>query len=164
MMTKGQKVKKGQEVIDLFASYKAVFVVDCDKFDAGKTQAFRKKLFSVDGRMMVVKNTVLKIAANNSSSDRMKQLASQFNKQIALIFAKENVAGVASLMKDYGFGKDVPVRGGAFDEFVFGKEKFEFFSSIPSVSVLHARLCGVLKFGTVGRLISVMHQIANKSN
>lgn len=164
MMTKKQKIDKGQEVISLFANNKAIFVVDCDRFNAGKTQAFRKKLSGVEGRMMIVKNTVLKIAAENSSSARMKQLSTHFNKQVALIFAKENVSGVASLMKDFGFGKEIFVRGGAFDEFVFGKEKFDFFSSIPSVSVLHARLCGVLKFGTVGRLVNVMHQIATKTN
>lgn len=159
-MNKKQKQVIVNTVLHTLNKCAGVFVIDFKKINAFKIMALKKDLFKSNGKIVVVKNSLLSLAAEKN--DNLKKIASSFQQQIALIYAFEDIFKTVSVvnvfLKD---AKDIKFKAGLINDFQLSSSVFEKISKIKSQSELHSRLCGVLK-NPIASLISVLMQISQK--
>lgn len=149
----------------------STFVVGVKGMTVESIQSLRKNLREKGGKLKVAKNTLLRLAIKDFPS--MEELTPHFKNQIALIFGKEDVPGVAKLI--FNFSKEnenFDVIAGAMHERVIDKAQITLLATLPSQEVLQVQLCSVLKspiFRFVFclnqlrfRLVAVLKQISSK--
>ena len=141
-MNRKQKENVVASLVKEFSQCEGAFVITTT-MNAQKTQHLKKKLHGVGATMKVVKNTLLRKAALQASV--MEPLVSSFKNQVALVFAPANVPAVAAVVKAHGYGSDIRLQVGLMQGVAINSSKFEFIANLPSIEVLHARLCGVLQ-------------------
>ena len=143
-MKKSEKKLIIDDVVKSFQSSEGVFVVDCGNINAAKTASLKKQLHAAKGRLSVVKNTLLKLAAQKNEG--LNKLTSFFTNQIAIIYAFENISSVASIIKQFSDKTSViNVQAGIVENKIIDAEKFNFIANMPSKDILYAQLCGVLQ-------------------
>jgi large subunit ribosomal protein L10 len=158
-MKKNLKQEIITSLVKEFDQSEAAFIITCPKLDAISTQMLKKKLALGDGKMIIAKNTLLKRAAHDSQ--KINMLANNFKDQIAIVFAYRNASGVASIIKNNGYGTVIDVKAGIFDNALFSASRFEFLASIPSKEVLYAQLCGLLQ-SPIAQLAYVLQKASEK--
>ena len=128
---------------DLLSS-QASFVVVFRGLNVEKMQQLRSELRAKGGSLKVAKARLMKRAVGGEAG--VSELSEFFKDQIGLVFADEEVAGVAKVLVD--FSKENNALGlvtGYFDSRVVAKEKIAQIASLPPKEVLLAQLCGTLQ-------------------
>lgn len=147
-------------VLETFSRSKGIFVVNFKNINVSLTTALRKKLVPVDGKLIVVKNSLLHLAAQKNSA--LSQLGSFFKDQIALVYAFGDLFQTVSLVN--GFLKSVEVVEGfkaGFVEKIILKKDFDKLAAFKSEKEVYAKLCGILK-GSIANLVFTLKQVAEK--
>ncbi len=129
-------------VKDDFQRSQAAFVVETKGMDVAAVQALRSELFAKNGKMRVVKNTLLRRAT--SDLEGISELQPLFKEQIAVVFADEAPAIAKVLYDTAQDGKILVVRGGTLDAKMITSAEIEYLAKLPSREVLLAQLCGTL--------------------
>lgn len=159
-MNRKQKETVVSNFLNVINTSKGVFVIDFVGIDSFKLTAFKKKLFTVDSKMMVVKNSLLRIAAKNN--DALSKISAEFMNQIALVYAFKDPFVTANalnvFLKDM---KNIQFKSGLLGNFLVEKGKFQKIANISSEKMLYAQLCGVI-INPIVKLVSVLGQIAEK--
>jgi large subunit ribosomal protein L10 len=137
-----------------------LFVIDFKGVNAFALTAFKKKLFKANSKVSVVKNSLLSIAAKTDTN--LEQIASNFEGQIALVYAFEDPFNTASVVDDFlKNAKDINFKVGLIQNNKINSSAFEKISKIKSYKDLQAQLCGMLK-GPIVNLIGTLMQISKK--
>lgn len=160
-MNRNEKKNIIESISKSFSECEAAFILSCPDLNVEKTQDLKRKLYSINGKMIFAKNTLLKLAAKEN--DSMGAIADCFTKKIAIVFAFKNASGVAAAIKSSGYGKDIAFNAGIFLKKSLSVSKFEFLSNIPSDKILKSNVCGVLKMPMV-KLVYVLSKIIEKEN
>jgi large subunit ribosomal protein L10 len=159
-MNRKQKETVVSNFLNVVNTSKGVFVIDFVGIDSFKLTAFKKKLFTVDSKMMVVKNSLLRIAAKNN--DALGKISSEFMNQIALVYAFKDPFVTANtlsvFLKDM---KNIQFKSGLLGNVLVKKEEFQKIGNISSEKMLYAQLCGLI-LNPIVKLVSVLNQIAEK--
>ena len=159
-MNKQEKQIIINNVVHSMSRCSGVFVIDFKKINAFKIIALKKNLFKSNGKIVVVKNSLLSLAAEKN--DNLKKIASAFQQQIALIYAFEDVFQTASVVNLFLRDTEgIEFKAGLINDFELNSGVFERISKIKSKSVLHSQLCGMLQAPIIS-LISVLMQISKK--
>ena len=143
MMNRQQK----EALIDLvkqdLQNSQATFVVGTKGLTVEAVQELRSQLFLKNGKMRVVKNTLLRRAV--ADLDGIKELEPLFEEQVAVVFAPEQAPAIAKVLFDIADkGKILLLKGGTLDARLISADQIEALAQLPSREVLLAMVCGTL--------------------
>lgn len=157
-----RKEDKSNIIVQLGETIKAYphfYLVDVTAMDAAKTSAMRRKCFQSEIKMVLVKNTLLQKAFENSEID-FSPLYGCLKGTTAVLFT--NVANVpAKLLKD--FGKDgIPALKAAYAEegFYVGAEQLDALCAIKSKNEVIADIVALLQ-SPAKNVVSALQSGAN---
>lgn len=127
-----------------FEQARAAFLVNYCGLPVSALQALRKDLRGVGGSFKITKARLLRIAAQDHKE--FEELQDYFKGQVGLVFAHQDVAGVAKNVIDFSKKNEkLSVVAGIFEGSLVTKEQIVFIASLPSREVLLAQLLGGLQ-------------------
>jgi len=138
-------------------SSQASFLVVYRGLSVEKMQQLRSQLRSSGGSLKIAKARLMKRAVDGEAG--ISELTDFFKDQIGLVFADDDVAGVAKVLADFSKeNKALDLVAGYFDSHVIAKEKIAQIASLPPKDVLLAQLCGTLQAPISGlaRVLNMM--------
>ncbi len=150
-----------EEVKSLLEEKKGAVVISYAGVEANALNGFRRKLRESGARMLVVKNTLAKIAAQQAG---MEDLAQFCQAQSALVFPCEDTIVFTKMIVDFASeNKDtVKVFGGVIEGRTLTDKDIEAMSKLPSKDYLYAQVVGAVSAplsGLVGALSGVMRKL-----
>ena len=102
----------------------------------------RGQLREADSTYKVVKNSLAKIAVNNT---KVKELSEQFNGPLGIVFSSE-LTSQPKILSDFSKEHErLSIVGGFMDGEIIDKETVNKLASLPSLDTLRARIIGSLK-------------------
>ena len=144
-MKKTDKSALIKELSDKINEYNHFYVADTLGLDAGATSDLRRLCFQQEIKMMVVKNTLFKLALEQSDKN-VEGMDEAFKGTSAVLFC--NTGNVpAKLIKDFQKKKELPILKGAFvEESVYlGGDQLEVLTNIKSKEELLGDVIGLLQ-------------------
>jgi large subunit ribosomal protein L10 len=142
---KPQRIAKEEEVARLKAKFDeagVVIMTDYCGISVAEDTAFRKKMRESGIDYIVAKNTLLKIACNNSG---ITDLDPYFAGPTAIAFGNEP-AELAKIISDFIKGsKKTSVKVGWMDDKLLSAEEIEVLAKLPSKEVLLAKVLGSMQ-------------------
>lgn len=99
-MRKEKKVEVIENLVGLLDRYPNFYLADIEALPADKTSALRRKCFESDVKLVVVKNTLLKLALEQTNSEVFQPLYVALKGNTAVMFS-ENANAPAKLIKDF---------------------------------------------------------------
>ena len=141
---------------------KGAFIVDFKGMKVEQVTNLRKKLHAAESEMKVVRNTLARRAfKDNPAAD--KAFNDKMTGTNALVFAFNDVVGVAKTLAD--FGKDVEalkIKSGLMDGEALDDKKIKFLATLPGKDQLRAQLLMLFKEPSA-RLARVLKAYADKN-
>lgn len=144
-MKKTDKSALIKELSEKLNEYSHFYVADTLGLDAGKTSDLRRACFEKDIKMMMVKNTLFKLALEQSDK-QVEGMDEAFKGTSAVLFC--NTGNVpAKLIKEFQKKADLPVLKGAFvEESVYlGSDQLEVLTKIKSKEELLGEIVSLLQ-------------------
>ncbi len=113
-MKKTEKIKVIDNLVDILGEYDHFYITDTQGLNAGQTSALRRKCFENDVKMVVVKNTLFKLAVEKRELN-VEELEDAFKGTSAVLFTNTGNAP-AKLIKDFRKKGELPLLKGAYVE------------------------------------------------
>ncbi len=156
-MNRQEKEMLVQDLRGRFSDSQAAFLVGVQGLTVAQMQQLRRSVRAKDGSMLVAKNTLLDLAA--AEVDGVADLRPHFRSQLAIVFAKSDVPGIAKVLFDASkeFEK-LEASAGYFEGAVLTKQKIEFLATLPPREVLLAQVCAGIQ-APISGFASVLHQM-----
>ena len=160
-MKKEDKAIIISNISDQLGNYSCVYLVQTAGLDAEKTSALRRACFNADIKMLAVKNTMLKIAFENSDID-YSGLYDLLHGETTLLLSNVGNAPAKLLKKFRDKNDTLPMLKGAFVEesFYIGEEQLEALSNIKSKNELIGDVIALLQ-SPAKNVISALQSGAN---
>ena len=168
-MNKQQKNEKLAKYEQAISDSGFQIITEFNKIPVTSMEEFRKEISEIGGSVVVMKNTLAKIAFERNGLEQVVEFLSGTS---MLFSGEEEIAPLAkaiqSKAKEFKFLK---VKAIVFDGKVYGAADFSSFTSMPTKSEIRAKLLGVLKapqsnfvriLSPAGRLVTVLGQFAEK--
>ena len=129
-MPNAKNIKKVDELTEKLERAKGVYLTDYIGLNVQDITDLRREFYENDVEYLVTKNTLLKIAANNSN---LNDLDSVLNGSTAVAFSYEDPTSPARVIKKFTKDNDLPkVKGIVIDgEFIDGSE-FDRIANLPT--------------------------------
>lgn len=99
-MKKEKKVSVVGDLVELVEKYPNFYLVDIEALTADKTSSLRRLCFEKDVKLMMVKNTLLRIALSQKDEETFAPLFPYLKGNTAVMFA-ETANAPARLIKDF---------------------------------------------------------------
>ncbi|MCK9543018.1 MAG: 50S ribosomal protein L10 [Novosphingobium sp.] len=132
------------------------FIVGMQGLTVANVQDLRRSLQSKGAKFKVAKNTLLKKAAQDLNLPA--NLDEHFKKQIAVVFAKDDIAEVAKILsKAAKSNNKLVLIAGSLDNRMLNTSQIEFLASLPPQDVLRAQVVGTIQAPIRG-LATVLNQ------
>lgn len=131
-MTRNDKNKVIENLVGKFNNYSHFYLTDISNLNAEDTSKLRRKCFEKEIELVVVKNTLLKKALEQSETN-YNELYDTLKGSTSIMFTEtSNVPG--KLIKEFRIKSDRPVLKAAYAEesFYFGDDQIDLLSSIKS--------------------------------
>ena len=144
-MNKEEKKIIINDLAEKIKEYPHFYLTEASELNAKDTSALRRKCFENDVKLIVVKNTLLKIALENSEGD-FQELYPLLKQPTSIMFS--NTGNVpAKLIKEFRTKHEKPMLKAAFVEegIYIGDEKLETLVSIKSKDELIADIIMLLQ-------------------
>jgi large subunit ribosomal protein L10 len=143
MITRAIKAEEIASLSDKFGKAKAAFLVDFKGMSVEQVTTLRKKLFTSESEMKVVRNTLaIRALANHPSSE--SAIKDSFVGTNAIVFAYADATASAKVLSD--FAKDVELlqlKVGVMDGQKLDNSAIKALANLPSKDVLRSMLLGV---------------------
>ena len=140
------KVEKQQMVDSLgeqFRSIESAFLIDYRGLKVVDATELRRKVREIDGRYMVVKNTLAMRAAKET---KMEQLESHFQGPTALAYHPKDVVGLAKLLTEISKSNpNFKFKAALVEGKAVPASEIQVIASMPSREVLLSKLAYLLK-------------------
>ena len=140
-----KKMSKAESVATLkgaIAAQRGAVVAEYRGMTVAEMTYLRKGLRAVGGEFRVVKNTMIRLAAQGTP---FQQLAEHFRGPTAVAFAHGDPVALAKAMKEFAAGSPkVTIRAGFFEGRILSAKEVQALAEVPSRQVLLARLAGGL--------------------
>lgn len=149
-------------ISESLAKAKGAFVVDFKGMKVEQVTSLRKKLFTAESEMKVVRNT-LALRAFKDHPVAGQAFNDHMTGTNAIVFAFNEVVGVAKTLND--FGKDVEalkIKSGMMDGEALDANKIKFLATLPGKDQLRAQLLMLMKEPSA-RIARVMNEYATKN-
>lgn len=169
-MARPDKEAAVKELEEEFSKAKSMVMTDYIGLDVAEMTELRDKLRDAGVDYKVVKNTLAKIAANNSD---LSDINDFFRGPTAIAFGIEDVVSPAKILDEFAEDHEVlEIKGGYLNGQVISKEKVESLAKIPSREELLAKAFSSMKApisglvnvlsGNMRNLVSVLSQIKDQ--
>lgn len=169
-MARPDKEAAVKELEEEFSKAKSMVMTDYIGLDVAEMTELRDKLRDAGVDYKVVKNTLAKIAANNSD---LSEINDFFRGPTAIAFGIEDVVSPAKILDEFAEDHEVlEIKGGYLNGQVISKEKVESLAKIPSREELLAKAFSSMKApisglvnvlsGNMRNLVSVLSQIKDQ--
>lgn len=138
--TRSQKTELLEEYKEILKNKGGYLLVNSDKIDTKTTTGLKIKLKGVGANFAVVKNSLFKVALQETEQPVQTQ---EFDGQTAVIFFDEDPTSPAKLVKDaQKETKLLDAKGGVFEGEFLTAERVMQLADIPSREVLLSKLLG----------------------
>ena len=135
-----EKVAKIAEIKELLSTSKCTILVDFCGLTVAQDTALRRKMREAGVHYNVVKNTLLRIAAQEVG---IEGLEPSLEKNTAIAVAQEDPVAVAKVVCDFAMeNKELKVKVGVLDGKVIGADEIKALAALPPKEVLVAKLLG----------------------
>lgn len=155
------ELKKQQvaEVTDWFKDSIAGVVVDYKGISVEDDTKLRKELREANVRYVVLKNTILRRAAENAE---LGELNDVFKGTTAVAFSEDDYTAAARILGDYAKKVDsFSIKGGFMDGAVVDLATVEKLATLPTREVLLSMLCNVLN-APIAKLARAVQAVVDK--
>lgn len=142
MITREQKAQQIKALSERFGKAKAAFIADFQGLTVEQATSLRKKLYSVDAEMKVVRNTLAKLALKDHP-EALTAIGSKFTGTNAVIFAYDDVSASAKALTE--FSKDFErfkLKSGVMEGKELSAASITALATLPSKDVLRGMLLG----------------------
>ena len=139
--------KKKQELVDHYADMlrrsQGIVITEYCGMSMAQLTTLRAKLREVHGGYTITKNTLFKLALQQSD---MAVPGDLFVGPVAIGFAFEGMPGTAKVLLDEAKEEEVPllVKGGVIGQSVLSTDELEQLTKLPSMETLRAQLVGLV--------------------
>ncbi|NCF65840.1 MAG: 50S ribosomal protein L10 [Chloroflexi bacterium] len=161
-ITKERKEELVIQYKDFIEQSDAVFLTEYKGMTVKDIQALRLKLREVDGRFYITKNTLLKLALEESDMPAPSELLVG---QVASGFAMGEAPALAKALVNFAKKEDnLTIRGGVMDQEVLSLAQVEALAELPSLDQLRAQIIGLIDGparGLVSTVNSGVRQVVN---
>ena len=155
-----EKVAKIAEIKELLSNSKCTILVDFCGLTVAQDTALRRKMREAGVHYNVVKNTLLRIAAQEVG---IEGLEPSLEKNTAIAVAPEDPVAVAKIICDFAKeNKELKVKVGVLDGKVIDVDAIKALASLPPKEVLVAKLLGSMNApisGFVGVLQGTIRKV-----
>lgn len=138
-MLKQQKKVAVEKISNIFTNNNACIFFKYSKFDMKSITSLKLQLKAQDANLLMVKNTLAKIAANKVFND---QNIAQIFKGHPMAIVYGEICSCAKIMQQFikANKEMVCFVGGLSDKQLFSENQFDFFASLPSKEELQNKL------------------------
>jgi len=158
-MPSQEKKDKVKQIAKWFDASDQLLVLRYRGLRVFEANELRVKLTEMDSDLRVLKNTLTKIALEDTPKAGLVPL---IDGPIAVVFVRDDAAAVAKALKDYSKGrKEFFLLGGLLEGRVLDGKQVESFASLPSREVLLAQLIGIVQ-APLSRMIGTVVAPARK--
>ena len=141
-MKKNEKAEAVEALKAAIAAQRGTVVAEYRGLKVSEITALRKKLRAIDAEVRVVKNTLIRRAAEGTP---FGELAGYFTGPTAVAFSHGDPVAMAKVMKEFAAASPkVTLRAGFVEGKVLSAKDVETLASVPSRDVLLSRLVGGL--------------------
>jgi len=160
-MKKSDKSALVKELSEKINAYSHFYVTDTLGLNAASTSELRRTCFQKDIKMVMVKNTLFKLALQESDKE-VEGMDDVLRGTSAVLFSNTGNAP-AKLIKDFYKKKGLPVLKGAFVEesIYIGEDQLEILSNIKSKEELLGDVIGLLQ-SPAKNVVSALQSGGNK--
>mgnify|MGYP001020607845 FL=1 len=164
-MPNAKNIKKVDELTKKLERAKGVYLTDYIGLNVQDITDLRREFYENDVEYLVTKNTLLKIAANNSN---LNDLDSVLNGSTAVAFSYEDPTSPARVIKKFTKDNDLPkVKGIIIDGNIIDGSEFDRIANLPTKDESLAKLVVLLQsplMKLVWALKSPMSDMTNMLN
>ena len=142
-MPNAKNLKKVDELTEKLGRAKGVYFTDYIGLNVQDISALRKDFYENDVEYLVTKNTLLKIAANNSN---LNDLDSVLNGSTAVAFSYEDPTSPARVIKKFTKDNELPkVKGIVIDGELIDGSEFDRIANLPTKEESIAKFAALLQ-------------------
>lgn len=135
-----EKAAKVAEIKELLTASKCTILVDFCGLTVAQDTAFRRKMREAGVKYGVVKNTMLRIAANEAGIEGLEPV---LEKNTAIAVAPEDPVAVAKIICDFAKeNKALTIKAGVLDGQVIDEAAIKALAELPPKEVLIAKNAG----------------------
>ena len=172
-MNKTEKSLFVQNLSEEIKSATAVVLIDYSGLSVKMQQDLKMKLSEANARMVVVKNTLFRLAAQDAKSPSDVYEDSAISGPTALVMTEDDPIAVLQVLSKFAKEFDIPnLKVGIVEGAYQNKENLVSLSKLPSKDVLYAQAVGAIGgplYGLVGtlqsnmtKLVSILEQASKK--
>ena len=161
-MPNAKNLKKVDELTEKLGRAKGVYFTDYIGLNVQDISALRKDFYENDVEYLVAKNTLLKIAANNTN---LNDLDSVLNGSTAVAFSYEDPTSPARVIKKFTKDNDLPkVKGIVIDgDFIDGSE-FDRIANLPTKEESLAKFLALLQSPVIKLIWALKSPMSDMTN
>jgi large subunit ribosomal protein L10 len=143
IVRRDEKVNVIANIRKNFQESKVVFVVNQNKMTVADAEDLRKRLRSVGSTYLVAKNTLTRLAIEDTS---FECIHSHLSGQTALVFSR-NITETAKVVSEYASKSDekITVVCGGFDERLLSASDIKMLAQLPSLDELRGKIIAVIQ-------------------
>ena len=142
-MPNAKNLKKVDELTEKLGRAKGVYLTDYIGLNVQDISALRKDFYENDVEYLVAKNTLLKIAANNTN---LNDLDSVLNGSTAVAFSYEDPTSPARVIKKFTKDNELPkVKGIVIDGELIDGSEFNRIANLPTKEESIAKFAALLQ-------------------
>jgi large subunit ribosomal protein L10 len=131
-----------EEIVNIYKESPSVIITHYHGLTVSQVSSLRELLKSKEAGFKVVKNTLAKIAANQTGLDNIANL---FAGPTAIAYSKEPVE-MAKLVVNFAKANDnLKIIGGIVDNHVLDEHSIKELSKLPSLNELRGKIVGLLQ-------------------
>ena len=164
-MPNAKNIKHVDELTEKLGRAKGVYLTDYIGLNVQDITDLRREFYTNDVEYMVAKNTLLKLAANNTN---LSGLDSFLNGSTAIAFSYEDPTAPARVIKKFTKDNDLPkVKGIIIDGNIIDGSEFDRIANLPTKDESLAKLAALLQsplMKLVWALKSPMSDMTNMLN
>ncbi|MEC7822064.1 MAG: 50S ribosomal protein L10 [Candidatus Neomarinimicrobiota bacterium] len=142
-MPNAKNIKKVDELTEKLERAKGVYLTDYIGLNVQDITDLRREFYENDVEYLVTKNTLLKIAANNSN---LNKLDSVLNGSTAVAFSYEDPTSPARVIKKFTKDNELPkVKGIVIDGELIDGSEFDRIANLPTKEESIAKFAALLQ-------------------
>lgn len=161
-MKKTEKSIFVDNLIEELKAAKSAILVDYSGLDVKAQQELKKRLSEVDSKLMVVKNTLFRIAGEKADLPEDALEDTVLSGQTALVLSQEDPISPLSVLAKFAKEFETPqLKVGIIENSFQDKEKLDRLSKLPGKEALFAQAVGVIASPTYALVGTLQANLQN---
>ncbi len=153
-ISKDRKKELVAQYVDLAERSNAMFLAEYRGMSVKQMEELRTKLREVDGSLFVAKNTLIRVALEQTGNPVPKE---QLTGQTVIGFALGEAPAMAKALKEYAKGEELfNLRGGIISKSIMSASDAEALADLPSLDELRSQVLGLIN-APLSKLVGIFN-------